>query len=148
MTTGVHGQPPPLAPSQNNQNEINNNSSCLNVENNNGDSFSLSDEENTSEYGQSPPEGKVIDRHLSIASSDSAVTRELKNRLNNNNSTMASSAESDNILNNNDVLGGGISGVGVGTESGLACGQEYARTDSNHNEMMVQEGGQQQQFVQ
>lgn len=111
MTTA--GQP------QNNNGQIeinNNNGNALDLDENNDndqDSFSVSDEEeNTSEYGHSPPGGpSAISNYPNQMTGSSAEAED--NRNNNtshpNNETvppsLVSSMESeDNILNNNDVL--------------------------------------------
>lgn len=79
------------------QNEINNNSNSLNAENNND---SVSDEENTSEYGHSPPvEPSAIHSYPQLLSA-------ADNCINNNQNetvppSLVSSIDSDNILNNN-----------------------------------------------
>lgn len=84
-TTGAHGQSP------SNQNEINNNSNSMNVENNNDqDSCSVSDEENTSEYGQSPP-----------VEVDQFPQEDNRRTTDKGTASLVSSMESDNILNNN-----------------------------------------------
>lgn len=93
-----HGQP------QCSPTEINNNSSALNVENNNDrDSFSCaSDEENTSEYGQSPPV-ELSSAMPKYPSSDQQLTNRLNNNTDQIPSSLVSSTESDNILNNNNT---------------------------------------------
>lgn len=91
-----HGQP------QSSPTEINNNSSALNIENNNDrDTFSCaSDEENTSEYGQSPPV-ELSSAMPKYPSSDQQLTNRLNNNTDQIPSSLVSSTESENILNNN-----------------------------------------------
>lgn len=158
MTTGLggHGHP------QSSQAEINNNSNSQNAENNNNN-FAVSDyddEENTSEYGQSPGTEQLRNplhdfSNLSgSGSSETAKEQELSNRLNNNSNSccsksiaaqdvLASSTDSDNILNNNpnnndeevpEAADNVARGVG---QANLSTATTGAQKDSNHNHNQV-----------
>lgn len=141
MTTGSNGN----GQSPSNQNEINNNSRALNAENNNEDSVSLSDEENTSEYGQSPGLDQLQNplNEISNLSGDGVAEEELSNRLNNNSKknssskvgVLASSTDSENILNNNEVqeVVGGDDNATTGLQ------QTGLEKDKNHNRVVQQQ---------